>query len=140
MANLVESTLCILVVDDDAETLRVYGLHLERLGHAVHRARSGVHALEQLAVLHPDLVFLDLGMPDFDGFEVAKRIRNEPRLLATKIVAVTGQDDTRHRQRGLYAGFDGYLVKPVAFEDIEEAIDNVRSELLSSGQQAHPDC
>src|SRR5690242_9185577 len=104
MAGFSESILCILVVDDDVETLRVYGLHLGRLGHTVHQARSGAHALEQIAVLHPDLVFLDLGMPGIDGFEVANRIRSEPRLLSTKIIAVTAYDDTTHRQRGVFAG------------------------------------
>src|SRR5690349_9668530 len=81
MAGFSESILCILVVDEDVETLRDYGLHLGRLVHTVHQARSGAHALEQIAVLHPDLVFLDLGMPGIDGFEVANRIRSEPRLF-----------------------------------------------------------
>jgi len=140
MAGFSDPVLCILVVDDDVETLRVYGLHLGRLGHTVHQAHSGAHALEQIAVLHPDLVFLDLGMPGMDGFEVANRIRSEPRLLATKVIAVTAYDDTAHRQRGIYTGFDGYLVKPVAFEAIEAMIDSVRNALLGSGQHTHPEC
>ena len=132
--------MCILVVDDNADTLDLFSLLLRQLGHTVHGARSGAAALRQMAVLHPDLVFLDLTLPEGDGFEVAKHVRRQPKFSDTKIVAVTGHADSSHRQRAHLAGFDAYLLKPVALADITATIDTVRQTLLSSGHETHPNC
>jgi CheY-like chemotaxis protein len=134
------STLCILVVDDDLDTLRVLAVLLGRLGHTVHTAPHGTGALEQIEYLQPDLVFVDLAIPDMDGFEVAKRIRHKPRLAETKIVAISGYGDAKHRQRALVLGFDGYLLKPIALAELEGMINSTRMALLTKGQVAHPNC
>lgn len=134
------STLCILVIDDDQDTLRVLAVLLGQLGHMVHTAPRGTAALEQIEYLHPDLVFVDLAIPDMDGFEVAKRIRHKPRLADTKIVAISGYGDASHRQRALVLGFDGYLLKPIELGDVEGMIDSTRTALLMSGSAAHPNC
>lgn len=134
------NALCILVIDDDQDTVESFAILLRQLGHTVHTARGGPEAIAQLEELHPDLVFLDLALPGMDGFEVAKRIRREPRLTETKIVALTGLSEAKHRQRAQYAGFDGYLVKPATLAEIRASIDEVRQTLLSSGQSTHPSC
>jgi two-component system OmpR family response regulator len=134
------NALCILVFDDDQDTVDSFSALLEQLGHTVHTASGGIRAVELIESLHPDLVFLDLLLPDFDGFEIAKRIRREPRLSETKIVAVTAHNDPKHRLRALYAGFDGYLVKPASLQDITAAIDDVNDSLQASGESPHPFC
>lgn len=133
-------SLCILVVDDNADTLDLLGLLLRRRGHTVHTAASAARALQHVAALHPDLVFLDLAIPDMDGFEIAKQVRRQPKFTETKIVAITGYDDAAHRQRARYAGFDAYLVKPVAVAQIDAAVNAVREALLRTGHEAHPNC
>ncbi|HEX5443438.1 MAG TPA: response regulator, partial [Pirellulales bacterium] len=124
------NALCILVIDDNQDTVDSFALLLQQLGHTVHTACRGPEAMEQIQELHPDLVFLDLALPGMDGFEVAKRIRREPRLTETKIIALTGLSEAKHRQRAQYAGFDGYLVKPAALEEITASIESVRQTLL----------
>jgi two-component system, OmpR family, response regulator len=140
MIGDVHSPLCILFVDDDVEAVHVFRLFLSRLGHIVHSSRSGAEAEHQIASLHPDIVFLDLSLPDIDGFEVAKLIRHQPKFSETKIVAVTGFSDDAHRQRAGYAGFNGYLVKPVSLADIEAAVNHAREAILASGHDTHPHC
>lgn len=134
------SALCIVIIDDDQDTVDSFAMLLRQLGHTVHTARRGHDALELLDDLNADLVFLDLALPAMDGFEVAKRIRREPRLSETKIIALTGLSEAKHRQRAQYAGFDGYLVKPATLEEIQTSINTVRQTLLSRGQQTHPSC
>lgn len=134
------SALCIFVIDDDRDTVDSFAALLRLQGHAVHSACDGERALEQIESIHPDLVFLDLSLPDMDGFEIAKRIRREPRLSETKIIAVTGHTDSKHRQRAQYAGIDGYLLKPATLEEITRAIDDVRQTLETSGHGTHPSC
>lgn len=134
------SALCILVIDDDQDTVDSFAMLLRQLGHMVHTARRGMEAMAQIEEIHPDLVFLDLALPGMDGFEVAKQLRREPRLSETKIIALTGLSEAKHRQRAQYTGFDGYLVKPATLEEIKASIDAVRNTLLSSGQPTHPSC
>lgn len=134
------ATLCILVIDDDQDTVDSFAMLLRQLGHTVHTARRGDEALVQLGELHPDLVFLDLALPGMDGFEIAKRIRREPRLSETKIIALTGLSQAKHRQRAQFTGIDAYLVKPAALEEIKASIDAVRTTLISSGHGTHPSC
>ncbi|HJT32464.1 MAG TPA: response regulator [Pirellulales bacterium] len=134
------SPLCILVIDDDQDTVDSFAILLQQLGHAVHTARRGPDALMQIETIHPDLVFLDLALPGMDGFEIAKQIRREPRLSETKIIALTGLSEAKHRLRAQYTGIDGYLVKPATLEEIKASIEAVRNTLLSSGQPTHPAC
>lgn len=106
--------LRVLVVDDDpvvAESMLVF---LELEGHQVCSAASGEAALRLLAEFRPRVVLLDIGLPDLDGYEVARRIRLTPGGEQVKLVAVSGYGHEAARERGVQAGFDVYLVKPVA--------------------------
>jgi CheY-like chemotaxis protein len=134
------SALCIFVIDDDRDTVDSFAALLTLQGHVVHTACDGEQALEQIGALHPDVVFVDLSLPGMDGFEIGKRIRREPRLSATKIIAVTGHTDSKHRQRAQYAGFDGYVLKPATLDEIMRTIESVRQALQMSGQGTHPSC
>ena len=85
----------------------------ERLGHEVRVAYSGQDALRAVAEDRPDLVFLDLGLPELDGYEVARRLRQRPGLEDLVLVAMTGYGQESDRERSKTAGFDHHLVKPV---------------------------
>jgi CheY-like chemotaxis protein len=103
----------ILVVDDNkdsAESLRIF---LQRAGHEVRTAYDGQQAIEALASFHPGVVVLDIGLPGLSGFEVARRMRNEPGGNALLLIAATGWGQAEHLSRSREAGFDHHMVKPI---------------------------
>ncbi|MGR8933957.1 MAG: PAS domain S-box protein [Gammaproteobacteria bacterium] len=112
----------ILVVDDNRDAADSLAALLEILGWQVRQTYNGAECLEQVAVWRPQLVFLDIGMPDIDGCEVARRIRSEPGNDDIKLIALTGwgQEDVRQETRA--AGFDRHLVKPVDIKLLEEVL------------------
>ncbi|MFY0540617.1 response regulator [Nannocystis pusilla] len=95
---------------------------LEAHGFAVRVAHDGADALLAARDFQPEVVLLDIGLPDMDGYEVARRLRREPGMDRALVIAVTGygQDDARRRSQE--AGFDWHLVKPVTEEDLEAAL------------------
>jgi CheY-like chemotaxis protein/anti-sigma regulatory factor (Ser/Thr protein kinase) len=109
----------ILVVDDNRDAADSLTLMLELLGADVRVARSGHEALECFAECRPDAVLLDIGMPEMDGYEVARAIRQRPDGRRTMIVAVTGWGQQSDRQQSREAGFDHHLVKPADLQAIE---------------------
>jgi DNA-binding response OmpR family regulator len=102
----------ILIVDDEIDTLRLVGLMLERQGYDIIAAEGGEQALEIMAREKPDLVLLDVMMPDLDGIEVARRIRNDSELGNTPIIMFTAKTQVEDKVMGLEAGADVYLTKP----------------------------
>jgi CheY-like chemotaxis protein len=88
-------------------------------GHAVRTAHSGVEAVAATTEYRPDVVLLDIGLPELDGFEVAKRIREDPVHEGLVLVALTGYGQDADRQRSREAGFDHHLVKPVDLEELQ---------------------
>ena len=114
--------LRVLVVDDNLDAANVLKMLVEEAGHLVRMAHTGPTALTAALVYRPDVMLLDIGLPELDGFEVAKRIRQEPLLHDIVLVAVTGYRPAADRQRMQEAGFDHYLVKPVDFEKVREIL------------------
>lgn len=112
----------ILVVDDHRDAARVLGLLLDSLGHDVKTANDGHKALEEISSFHPEIVFLDIGLPEFDGYEVARRVREQPELRGTKLIALTGWSHADDRRRTREAGFDAHLVKPVGVKTLKEVL------------------
>ena len=82
-------------------------------GHQVRVAHDGPAALEMVEVYRPEMVFLDIGMPGMDGYEVARRLRRQPGLESVQLAALTGWGQQEDRRRTAEAGFDHHLVKPV---------------------------
>lgn len=103
----------VLVVDDNLDTAESMALLVRGLGHDVNFAISGRRALEVARAFRPNVVFLDLGLPDIDGCEVAGQLRREAGSPATKIIAVTGSGRLDDRERALSSGCDDYVVKPL---------------------------
>ena len=112
----------ILVVDDSYANARLLDVYLEPLHHEVRTASDGYEALREAASFAPDLLLLDLQLPEVDGFEVARLLKSDPRHKALRIIAVTGYSSPEHRQRAKEAGIDGYLVKPVQCADLNAAV------------------
>src|SRR5690606_34477114 len=110
----------ILVIDDNADALNVLGRLLKLCGHQVATAPSGKMGLDQVAAFQPDAVLLDLGMPEMDGYETARRLREMPQGQSVALVALTGWGQEEDRARTRDAGFDFHLVKPVDAARLQE--------------------
>ncbi len=107
----------ILVIDDDHDVADSFAMLLEALGEIVRVAYSGDEGLKVLEDFKPQVVFLDLGMPDMDGYETARRIRSLPNSRGVKIIALTGWGPEQTHARVRAAGFDYHLTKPARLEE-----------------------
>ena len=116
-------SLRVLVVDDNVDTATSLALLLRESGHDVRTAHDGPTALEAALDYQPDVALMDIGLPGLDGFEVAKRMRQQPILQKAVLVAMTGYG--KESDRSQEAGFDHYLVKPVQFEKVHEILASV---------------
>jgi signal transduction histidine kinase/ActR/RegA family two-component response regulator len=105
--------LRILLVDDNADAVHTLQLFLDTAGHEVHVAYTAGDALELARLTLPQVCLLDIGLPDFDGNQLAQRLRRLPQTAACTLVAMTGYGRQQDRDTALAAGFDHYLVKPV---------------------------
>lgn len=103
----------ILVVEDDLESLKLIGLMLQSRGYQVLAALNGPQALQKATTEAPDLVLLDVMMPGMDGYEVARRLRADPRTAHLPIIMLTARGQVTDKVAGFEAGADEYLVKPV---------------------------
>jgi signal transduction histidine kinase len=112
----------VLVVDDNEDAAVALAEALVDLGHAVEVAYDGPQALAKLETFSPDIALLDIGLPLMDGYELARRIRHEPRLSGIRLVSITGYGQNSDRLRAKEAGFDVHLVKPVDLMVIEKVI------------------
>lgn len=112
----------ILVVEDNADLARSFAHLLVSDGHAVELAPTGAAALERGRAFRPEIVFLDLGLPDMNGCEVARAFRRDPVLRGAVLVAVTGWGAVSDREATRGAGFDLHLTKPVGFDRIRQVL------------------
>ncbi len=103
----------VLVIEDNEDAAETLRLALAMGGHKVDVAGSGPEGVEKARAHVPDIVLCDIGIPGFDGFEVARRLRPDPRLGRTTLVAVSGYATAEDRRRSVAAGFDDHLAKPV---------------------------
>jgi two-component system cell cycle response regulator DivK len=113
----------ILVVEDNEKNMKLFRDVLLATGYRTLEATTGVEAVELAAEHAPDLVLMDIQLPDLDGVEALRRLRGDERTAAIPVLAVTAQAMRGDRQRLLAAGFDGYVSKPV---DVRELIGTIR--------------
>ncbi|HEX8189330.1 MAG TPA: response regulator [Pyrinomonadaceae bacterium] len=117
--------LTILVVEDYEDTSLAMRLALERKGYHILEASDGARAVEVAESVRPEVVLMDLNLPVLDGFGAAERIRANPELRETIIVAVTAHHEPDLRARALAAGCNAFVTKPIDFEWLGDLISNL---------------
>jgi signal transduction histidine kinase len=115
----------ILIVDDDPSGRATLEAILEGQGYTLLMAENGPTALEMAAIMHPDLILLDIMMPGMDGFEVCRRIRKTPELAEAPIIILTALDDNSSRLTGIEAGADDFLTKPVDRQELRSRVRTI---------------
>ncbi|UDF05449.1 response regulator [Asticcacaulis sp. AND118] len=118
--------LKVLVVDDNQASALTLSWAIESWGDEVRTCFDGLSALDTARSFHPDVILLDLGMPEMDGLTVARTLRADPRTRRCKIIAQTGWGDTAKRRETAEAGFDLHLVKPIDFTVLQEMFELFR--------------
>jgi PAS domain S-box-containing protein len=112
----------ILIVDDNADAANSLALVLGLDGHVTEAVYSATEALSRAESFKPEVILLDIGLPEMDGYEVALRLRQRPELASTRIVALTGYGQSDDIQRAREVGFDDHLTKPVDFNALARAL------------------
>lgn len=112
----------VLVVEDDEDVGEVVAMMARSLGHRVEWVPTGGLALSMTPSFDPEVILLDLRLPDMDGFEVARRLRAIGERRHPMISALTGWVDNKAWEEAAAAGFDHYLVKPTSVRDLERVI------------------
>jgi CheY-like chemotaxis protein len=118
--------LRVLVVDDNRDAADALAALLAVHGYSASAAYSGADAIRQADESHPDVVLLDIGMPETTGFDVARALRSYKRAPKPVIVAVTGAAEPSDRLAARMAGFDHYLVKPVEVHALVELLQRIK--------------
>jgi signal transduction histidine kinase/ActR/RegA family two-component response regulator len=123
----------ILVADDNADSAESLALLLTMRGSEVRTAHDGWEAVETAAAFGPDIVLLDIGMPRLNGYEAARKIRQQARGKRVVLIALTGWGQDEDRRRSTDAGFDFHLVKPVDFAALEQLLASLEIRLRPTG-------
>ena len=127
---LKDSGSTILVVDDVSDNIILISLWLQDNGYRVVTANNGEDALTIAKLARPDLILMDIAMPQQDGLAATRRIREESELQDVPVIALTAFDTEGFRQAAFDAGFNGYLTKPIDFERLSKLMGM----LLSGGR------
>jgi len=125
--------LRLLIVEDNADAADTLRELLEHLGHQVAVAGSGPEALATAVAMHPEVILCDLGLPGMDGFEVARRLRQEPTTADVRLVALSGYGRDVDRRRAAEAGFDEHITKPLQPEALETLLRHAAVRRQASG-------
>lgn len=122
MSDKTAANRTILLVEDGDDTRYFMRLHLEQHGYHVLEAEDGPQAVQLALHQHPDIILMDLSLPEMDGFEATKQIRRDERLREVPIIAVTAHQEADFRQGAKESGFDAYVTKPIDIDWLNELI------------------
>jgi len=125
----------ILVVEDHADMLELLRLHFKEEGFAIATATNGLDAVRKARSLTPDLILLDVMLPELDGFAVCEILRNDPATATTPIIMLTGLPGQITRCAGIESGATDFVTKPVNPVDI---VSRVKEVLLNHSRPAEP--
>jgi PAS domain S-box-containing protein len=117
----------ILIIEDNADAAQSLAEVLQLRGHEVRVARDGRSGIEAACALLPDVVLCDIGLPDIDGYAVARALRSNEALKATRLVAVSGYAQPEDQERARQAGFEAHLPKPPRIEKLDELFERQAS-------------
>lgn len=115
----------ILVVEDEESLLKLESILLTSKGYDVTGVGDGTAALREVAVNRPDLVILDIMLPEIDGFEVCRRIKGDPATAAIPVVMLTAKKNSQDFARGVQVGADAYVTKPFKSARVIEVIEGL---------------
>jgi two-component system, cell cycle response regulator DivK len=121
----------VLLVEDNYDNFEMVRFLLERAGYTVVGARNGREAVTAAREHKPDVILMDLSLPEMDGWEAAREIKNDPTIAGIPLIALTAHTLPGDRQKAMEAGFDNYISKPInvpAFYDIVNAVFTGKSE------------
>jgi pilus assembly protein CpaE len=117
----------ILIIDDDLDTLRLVGLMLQRQGYQISAATNGQQGLDKAFEEDPDLILLDIMMPDMDGYEVTRRLRRNPSTMGTPILMFTAKTQLDDKVIGFEVGANDYLTKPTHPSELQARVKTLLS-------------
>jgi CheY-like chemotaxis protein len=112
----------VLLVEDNWDVAESMVGLLEVLGHRVRATSDGLSALDVASVNPPDVMLIDIGLPGMDGYEVARRVRQDPKLRRIVLVALTGYGREEDKREAAAAGFDHHLTKPIEIDKLQELV------------------
>jgi CheY-like chemotaxis protein len=115
----------VLVVEDDADTTALFSIALVREGLETRAVSCARDALTVAPVFRPNVILIDIGLPDMDGYRLARLLRATPELADTRFIAVTGNAGQSRVARSIAAGFEAHLTKPVSPERLVAAVTSV---------------
>ncbi len=103
----------VLVVEDNLDSVHTMAMLIKAMGHEVQFAINGFAAIEMARKFRPDIILLDIGLPDYEGDDIARQLKWEPGLERTRIIAISGRAGDEPRRRALEAGCEEFCVKPL---------------------------
>ena len=133
-APTVMRSLRVLIVDDNPDAAEMLEVVVSRLGHSTRLAHDGATALAAAAAFTPDVIFLDIGLPVMNGYNVAQTLRQRPEFKDVHIAAVTGWGQEEDRRKAREAGFDSHFTKPLSPAVLEELLATVAGRMPSAGE------
>jgi DNA-binding response OmpR family regulator len=128
----------ILVIDDEPYILRSLSYLLTREGHRVETASNGKDGLARVRALRPPLVFLDIMMPQMDGYEVCEQIRQDPSIVGTHVIMLSAKGQQIDRERALLVGADEYMTKPFSPREVAQHVRAVLADRGLPGDDGAP--
>ena len=135
-AAKVVKILDVLITDDDLDVTSALGRVFDRRGHRVRLASSGAEALQACRERLPDIVMMDIGLPDISGHEVARQLRRQHADTGLLLIASTGYGQAKDKALSKQAGFDHHLTKPFNLSRLTTIIDNYSNTLVSDKRAA----
>jgi pilus assembly protein CpaE len=125
----------ILIIDDDHNTLQLIDLMLQRKGYQTVSASNGMQGLLKMDEESPDLILLDVMMPDMDGYEVARRVRNNPETTGIPILMFTAKSQVDDKVTGFEAGADDYITKPTTPKELQTHVRTLLSRSVKAERE-----
>lgn len=120
-----QKDVLVLVVDDIVDNVVLLSLNLQRQGYQVVTASNGEEAVRVATLLRPNIILMDIGMPELDGLGATRKIREDKELRSIPVVAVTAFSTSGFRRAAYDVGFDGYLTKPIDFQQLHELMNRL---------------